>query len=93
MKRMILSSDIRSISEFRSNINSFIEQIHKTRRPLVITQNGKSSAVLMDVQAYDELTERVELLQDIQTSINQISDEKAISHAAAHSMLKARYSK
>ena len=92
MKRMILSSDIRSISEFRSNINSYIEQIHKTRRPLVITQNGKSSAVLMDVNAYDELTERVELLQDIQVSINQLNDGKGISHSAAHSMLKSRYS-
>jgi antitoxin YefM len=60
---------------------------------LVITQNGKSAAVLMDVNEYDKLVEKIELIQDIETSINQIGVGKGIPHSEAHQRLKMKYSK
>ena len=90
---MMLTSDIHSLSEFRSNASGFVAQVHKTKRPLVITQNGKSAAVLMDVNEYDKLMEKIELMQDIETSLNQIGEGKGIPHTEAHQQLKSRYSK
>jgi prevent-host-death family protein len=65
MVRIKLDKDIMPISEFRANATSLIEQVNRTKRPLVITQHGKSSAILLDVSEYENLIETVELLKDI----------------------------
>jgi antitoxin YefM len=93
MQRIVLNDDIRSLSEFRSNAAGFISQIHNTKRPLVITQNGKSAAVLLDVNEYEQMVEKIELIQDIEISTNQITAGEGVAHAKAHKMLKSRYSK
>ncbi len=83
MKNIDLSEDIRSLSEFRANTSSLIEQVKNTRRPLVITQHGKSSAVVMDVREYESLMDKLELLQDIQTAETQIEAGRGISDSDA----------
>ncbi len=65
MQRIQLNQDIRPLSEFRANVAAFIEQVHKTSRPLVITNHGKTSAILMNPAEYEALIEKVELMQDI----------------------------
>jgi antitoxin YefM len=93
MKTMVFSDDIHPLSEFRSKASGFIAQVHNTKRPLVITQNGKSAAVLMDVSEYEKMIEKIELFQDIETSLDQIHEGKTIDHSEAHRILKSRYSK
>ncbi len=83
MKNIDLTEDIRSLSEFRANTSSLIEQVKNTRRPLVITQHGKSSAVVLDVREYEALMDKLELLQDIQTAQSHIDAGMGISHTNA----------
>ena len=90
MKRIMFTNDIHPLSEFRSNASGFIAQVHNTKRPLVITQNGKSAAVLLDVNEYDKLVDKIELIQDIELVLNQINEGKGISHSEAHQRLKSR---
>jgi antitoxin YefM len=93
MRRIELNKDIHSLSEFRSNASGFISQVHDTKRPLVITQNGKSAAVLLDVAEFERLMEKSELVEDVNNGLNQISSGIGISHSRARQMLKSRYSK
>ena len=44
-----LDSDIKPLSEFRANAAIFVKHVKETKRPLVLTQRGKSAAVLLDV--------------------------------------------
>ena len=83
MKRPRVNEDIRPMSEFRTGIASFLKQIHNTKRPLVITQHGKGVAVLLDAGEYEAMQERIEILQDIQTSIGQIEAGQGIEHDQA----------
>jgi prevent-host-death family protein len=83
MQRLKIDQDIRPMSEFRTGIASFLKQIHDTKRPLVITQHGKGVAVLLDVSEYEAMQEKIELLQDIQTSIAQLESGAGIDHDAA----------
>ena len=92
MQRIVLNHDIHSLSEFRSNASGFISQVHSTKRPLVITQNGKSAAVLLDVDEYEKIMEKSELIQDIETALNQISEGRGIPDSKARRMVKTRYS-
>lgn len=65
MKRIELDKDIKPLSEFCANAPSFLNQIRMTKRPLVITQHGKSVAVLLDVREYEALIEKLEVLSEI----------------------------
>jgi prevent-host-death family protein len=83
MKRLVLDQDVKPLSEFRSNAALLLEHVRTTKRPLVITQHGRSAAVLLDVNEYDKLMDKLDLLQDIREAEEQINDGKGISHKAA----------
>lgn len=91
MRYTHFEDDIKPISEFRSNAAALLKHAHRSKRPLVITQKGKSAAVLLDVGAYDALIERLELLEDIQIAEEQIREKKTISHAQIKKQLRARF--
>jgi antitoxin YefM len=80
---MKLSRDIRPLSEFRANAAAFVQQVRETRKPLVLTQHGKSAAVLLDVEEYERLIERLELLEDIAIAEEQIRRGDVVDHATA----------
>jgi len=80
MRQINLENDIKPLSEFRANTAKFIKQIKETKRPLILTQHGKSTAVLLDVAAYQALIEKLELLQEIQIGEKQIADGQYLTH-------------
>jgi len=93
MRRIKVDQDIRPMSEFRTGIASFLKQVHDTKRPLIITQHGKGVAVLLDVAEYEAMQEKIELLQDMQTSIAQIENGQGIEHKEAKANLLKRVGK
>lgn len=84
------SEDVQPVSAFRANAASFIDQVRDTKRPLILTQHGKSSAVLMDVEEYEALIGEVELLRDIRQSRGEIAEGEGVSHAEVAQRLKDR---
>lgn len=93
MQRIKIDQDIRPMSEVRTGIASFLKQVRDTKRPLIITQHGKSVAVLVDVGEYEAMQEKVELLQDIQTSISQLESGAGIENNDAKAVLLKLISK
>jgi antitoxin YefM len=90
VQRLKFDQDIRPMSEFRTGIASFLKQIHDTKRPLVITQHGKGVAVLLDVTEFEAMQEKIELLEDIQTSIAQLDAGTGIEHNKAQEIILER---
>ena len=81
------------MSEFRTGIASFLKQVHDTKRPMIITQHGKGVAVLLDVGEYEAMQEKIELLQDIQTSLSQLENGAGMEHNDAKEMVLKRVGK
>ena len=93
MKQINLDNDIKPLSEFRANAANFVKQVKETKRPLILTQHGKSSAVLVDVAEYQAIIEKLELLQEVQLAEQQISEGKYLTTAQVEKRLKAKYNK
>ncbi len=91
MQRIKLDQDIKPLSEFRANATAGLHQVHETRRPMIITQHGKSSAVLMDVHEYEQLVDKLELLQDIKTAEAQLEQKQGISHKTAKQKIMEKF--
>ncbi len=58
-----ITEDIRSITDLKRNTNSVLEQIHKTKRPVILTKNGKAEAVLLDAKEYEKISQAFNLLK------------------------------
>lgn len=87
MSRIQLDQDIKPLSEFRSSVTAFLKQVRETKRPLLITQHGKGSAVLMDVSEYEALQARLELLEDIHAAETQLANSEGIEHEDAKAQI------
>ncbi len=92
MQRLILDQDIKPMSEFRAHTAACIQQVQKSKRPVVITQHGKSAAVLIDVSEFEAMTQRLELLEDIALGESMIDGGKGIPHKQAKEMMLKRIS-
>ena len=58
-----ITEDIRSITDLKRNTNSVLEQINKTKRPVVLTVNGKAEAVLLGAKEYEKIANAFNLLK------------------------------
>ena len=50
-----ITKDIQSLTTFRRRSGDFMKQLKKTKRPVVLTVNGKAAAIVQDAEAYQRL--------------------------------------
>jgi prevent-host-death family protein len=50
----IYAEDIRPAIELKEKSNQLLKRLQKTRRPILLTQNGKPAAMLVDVKKFAE---------------------------------------
>lgn len=48
------SEDIRSVTDLKRKTKEILSQVHRTKRPVVLTVNGRADAVLMDTSTYEK---------------------------------------
>jgi prevent-host-death family protein len=87
MQKLKIDEDIRSLSEVRNSMANFIKHVHNTKRPVIITKHGKGVAVLLGANEFEAMQEKIELLSDIQISLNQLEKGGGISHRDAKKKL------
>ena len=50
-----ITKDIQSLTTFRRRSGDFMKQLKKSKRPVVLTVNGKAAAIVQDVESYQRL--------------------------------------
>jgi prevent-host-death family protein len=87
LRSLRVEEDIQPVSAFRSNAAKLIGRLKASKRALVLTQHGRSAAVVLDATEYDRLIEELELLRDIHLSNSQIAEGKSVTEARARNTL------
>ena len=64
----------------------------ETRRPIALTQEGKGTAVLVDVASFQSLIEELDLLRDVHRGLADVEAGRVVSQEDARARLMARYS-
>ena len=60
---MDTAKDIRPVSALKKQPADLIAQARERKSPIVITQNGQPTAVLQDVESYEQTKKALELLR------------------------------
>jgi prevent-host-death family protein len=88
-----LANDIEPLSEFRKKSADFVKRLKKEKQPIVLTQHGKSAAVLMDVSEYERFTRKMEMLEDLLEAKQQVEQGKTYSIDEAKKRIESHISK
>lgn len=88
METVRFNEDVYPISEFRTNTAGLIDKVKNTKRPILITQNGKGTAILLDVKTFDELIEKTEFIIGIAKGLDDIQKGKIINHSEVKRRVK-----
>ncbi len=83
MARLKPSEDLIPVSDFRIRTAEVVAKLKKNKRPIILTQRGRSAAVLEDVREYERRVERLELLEDILDGIRAAERGAVVSHSKA----------
>ena len=68
MSRLRPAQDVRPVTEFRANASAFLEQIRATKCAVILTQHGRSAAVLLDPAVYEDLLSELAHLRESQAT-------------------------
>ena len=76
---MRYSQQIKPISYLKANAAGVMNNLTRSREPLIITQNGEAKAVIQDIASYEETQETLALLKILalgqkQVEAGQITD-------------------
>ena len=71
-----ITEDIRSITDLKRNTNLVLKQIHRTKRPVVLTVNGKAEAVLLAAKEYEKIANAFNLLKLLIPAEEDISNSR-----------------
>ena len=82
--------NIAPITELKRDAASLIERASEQRSPIVITQNGRATAVLQDVASYEQERRAFALLQLAVQGEADIAAGRVVSRAEHKKRLAAR---
>lgn len=73
---MKLSTHIKPISYLKSHTAQIVKELTASREPLVITQNGEATLVVIDVKSYEEREETLALLKVLALGSQELEQGK-----------------
>lgn len=71
------------VTAVKRRATEIIAGLRDDSQPVIITEHGRSAAVLMDIASYDALVSRLEVLEGLARGERAIRDGRVVSHAAA----------
>ena len=74
---MTRTTDITSFTEFRAHLRDHLDQRKATSRPLFVTSNGETEAVVLSPAAFDELVDQAEMAKSLALLDRSMKEAKA----------------
>ncbi len=62
---MYTTNDIYPVSDFNRKTSEHIKRVQETKKPEILTVNGKAAVVIVDPESYDKMAQNQELLQSL----------------------------
>ena len=77
-----------TLSDLLPAAREVLNAMEKRKSPMLITENGRPAAYLMDVNTYERLQKRMLLLEGIARGEKAIRDGGTVSHSEAKRRMK-----
>jgi prevent-host-death family protein len=61
-----ITQDIHPLTDFKRKTSDFVSRLKTTRRPVVLTVNGRAELVVQDAESYQKILDRLEKLEAVE---------------------------
>ena len=78
---MNLKEDVIPVTELKTHTKEVLARVGRTGNPVLVTQNGHSAVVILDVETFQREREKLHILEEIAKGERQILDGHGITHA------------
>ncbi|GAD79693.1 type II toxin-antitoxin system Phd/YefM family antitoxin [Vibrio ezurae] len=75
------------VTSLKRQATKILTELHDSKEPVLITEHGKPSAYLVDVDHYEFLQNRLAILEGIARGECAIADSRVTSHSEAKSKM------
>ena len=89
--KISLKEDINSVSYFKSNFNKILDKMCENHRPMILTQNGKSAGVFLDIETWENILKQIQVLKKINEGERSLQNDKIYSMDDLDSFYKEKY--
>ena len=77
---MDLQEDIKSVTYLKTRSAEVLHAVNKSRRPMIITQNGEARAVVQDIASYEATRKALLLMKLVAQGEADIRHGRTIKH-------------
>lgn len=85
---MDLKKDVIPISVLKARMKQIVSRVMKTGDAVLVTQNGTSAVMIVDVGAYQKQQKKLYLLEEIAKGEREILAGKGVLHQDVKKMIK-----
>jgi prevent-host-death family protein len=75
------------VTTLKRQATELLDELERSREPILITQHGLPTAYLVDVESYERLQSRMTLLEGIARGEKAIEEGRTLTHAQAKQRL------
>lgn len=75
------------VTTLKRHATELLDDVSRSREPILITQHGLPTAYLVDVESYELLLQRMKLLEGIARGEKAIEEGRTVTHAQAKQRL------
>lgn len=78
---------IELVTSLKRQATKILSDLHESKEPVLITEHGKPSAYLVDVDDYERMQDRMSILEGIARGETAIIEGRTLSHTQAKERL------
>ncbi|MEW6042161.1 MAG: type II toxin-antitoxin system Phd/YefM family antitoxin [Elusimicrobiota bacterium] len=86
-----LKEDVNSLSFFKANFNKVLHKVKDTHRPMIITQNGRSTGVFMDIETWENQVRKLNLFKLVNEGEMSFKTEKSSTLEEVETYFKRKF--
>lgn len=90
-KPLNVADDIVPLNHFKTNASKLLRQMHASKRPLVITQNGKPAAVVLTPEEFDALNYRNRVVAAVERGLRDADAGRVVSSEDVRKQIKREF--
>jgi len=72
-------SNIRPLTDFRNKMKEYIKELNGNKKPIVLTQHGKSAAVLLSAEKFQEMQDQIEFMRKVAQGLEDYKSHRVHS--------------
>lgn len=84
---MVRSMRTEPVTTLKRQAAEFLADIERDKQPILITQHGRPSAYLVDVETFDLLQQRMAVLEGIAHGEMAVAEGRVVTHAEARTRM------